>query len=270
MLSDTLEVGYTYPWVTPPEEIYQLVNFTSYSGAELIYNGQFLNQDLRASVFYGGITITTTAAGLTGTYEVKQIIAAYFNYGNPDIQLRVGYAEGYLESVTPTPPIVPIIEAYATIYGEPDVISDYAYQSIKAHFVDIGLQVNKYNWILLAEAVQQGVNSAGIKTIRGMYGTVGYRINNWTPFVGAASDKTLDKDHRVYQGPLGVALNPTLALINTDQKTLMAGLRWDVIPGTDFKIQVNRIRADHGTNGNFNTDPKEAVYLIRGTVDVLF
>jgi len=271
MFSDTLEVGYTYPWVTPPAEIYQLVNFTSYSGAEMVYENNILGQDLRASLYYGSFAKTDTAAGVTGTFSVRQILAGYINFGNQDIQARAGYIEALLLSVVPTPGLTSIIEAYTTIYGAPDVLPGYEFNNARAHFADVGITIDKNNWLFLAEVVQQGTNTPQFKTVRGWYTTLGYSIcGDWLPYVGFAEMKTLDKTSRLYGGPLGAAINPLVSLINTDQKTITMGLRWDVFTNTDFKLQVERIDPVHGTPGLYSVNPHQADYLIRGTVDMVF
>ena len=196
-----------------------MVPFSNYSGAELVYDGKFLSQDVRASLFYGSLTGTSTTRGSTGIITLKQILGGYLTYGAPDCQLRLEYAEGNSTSVT-LPAFVPLIDAYATVYGKPDIISDYSYQNVKAYFVDAGIQYTKNDWLILAEIVQLGTNSIAINKSRAWYGTIGHKFfTNWMPFIGYSQLTTLNKSDRVYTGPLGVAINPTVAQISSDQQT---------------------------------------------------
>ena len=137
--------------------------------------------------------------------------------------------------------------------------------------MDAGLQVHKNNWLLLGEIVQQGTNSVSVNKSRAWYGTLGYKLfTDWMPFFGYAQQVTLNKSDRMYNGPFGIAINPTVSQISTDQSTWTLGLRWDIIDGTDVKLQVDRTTALHGTAGLFNTNPLEPVYFVRGTVDLVF
>ena len=82
MFSDTLEVGYTFPWVTPPAEVYSLVPFSNYSGAEVVYEDQVFNHNLRASLFYGSSTGATVTRLISGDITLKQILGTYLTYGD--------------------------------------------------------------------------------------------------------------------------------------------------------------------------------------------
>jgi len=270
MFSDTLEVGYSYPWVTPPGEIYSLVPFSNYAGAEVVYDNQVFDHSLRASLFYGSLAGTNVTHTLATNITLKQLLGGYLTYGDPDLQMRLGYAEANI-SINPAPAFVPIIDAYAEIYGAPDVISDYDYQSVKAYFMNAGLEINKNDWLFLGEIVEQSANSVSVNKTRAWYATLGYKFcSDWTPFVSYAQQITLNKAARVYDGPLGVAINPIVSALNNDQKTWTVGLRWDVIDKTDIKLQVDHIEAENGTAGLFNVDPQHEIYLVRGTVDLIF
>jgi len=271
MFSDTVNVGYTYPWVSPPNEIYQFVGFSTYSAAEMVYENELWGQNLRATLYYGVFSTSNISVGFSGTFTAKQLFGGYFTYGNPDIYFRMQYGEGYLQDVLPTPALATIIQAYTTIYGAPDVASGYEYNNTRAYFEEIGINIDKGHWVFLAEVVKQGTNSPQFKTTLEMYATLGYKIyEDWLPFVGFAQEKTLDKATRIYGGLLGEALNPLLAQVNTDQKTVTLGMRWDVFTNTDLKLQVERIDPTHGTMGTYSVNPNQADYLIRGTVDTVF
>lgn len=87
--SDALDVGYAYPWVRPPLEIYNLP-VSSFEGFDTLYDfpvGDWLGQ---VQAYYGSVTDSDPV--LTGLkFTLDQYQGLVFSLSQPDLTLRVAY-----------------------------------------------------------------------------------------------------------------------------------------------------------------------------------
>jgi len=147
---------------------------------------------------------------------------------------------------------------------------------VDASFTGIGLAYDQDNWVANFEFTKRKTKSF-IADTTGWYGMVGYRVNNFTPYVGYSKVKTDRRSPNTVQsnalvgtgigGPFAdfdgaaAAVNANTAAISAganallstqtqEQHTLTLGVRWDAMSNLALKAQVDHIsKPDSGSSG---------------------
>lgn len=139
MLSEYLDVGYAYPWVQVPYEVYGWIPFNHYEGLDLRYWTSIGAADIRISPYIGttadevlrlgNVEFTDQSSRVAGldvqlNYDIFTVRAGYSKY---QFELRNSVLDRYLaplvEGVTLVPGIGPYVEE-VKIPGLVDYVED--------------------------------------------------------------------------------------------------------------------------------------------------
>lgn len=274
MMSESLEVGYTYPWVRPPLEVYQILTESNSSGGAMEYRTSVWNQEFEALLTYSSIDdpfSNPLGPGFNLSGQIirhRQTLLGKFIFGNENKKLHLSYSESAI-TIEPIGQLTRLAQIYGALFN-PNAFSDWDVTGTKANFFSVGTIVDHSNWVVMGEWVKRTSNQAAITEQKGYFGTLGYRFGNFLPHFTYSNLKTTDKNRRSYSGTFGQFLNPIYSLLNQDQETYILGLRYDVMTGVDIKLQAENIKALHGTNGLFNINPGKAVNLYTLALDMVF
>lgn len=141
LISEAYDVGVTYPWITPPEEIYGFTNvpFTSITGMSVDYNHFFDESWISAKVLVGRDASTVPVLGTDIPIEVKQMVGVALSWGTENLELRASGANvaltANIKDVLSTIPLAieyqndigaAILNATAKITSGNEILSDSA------------------------------------------------------------------------------------------------------------------------------------------------
>lgn len=153
MYSETLNVGFSYPWLRLPEEVYSLVQLTSHDGADILYNR---STALGAMSFQlsGGNAIGREQYALDDMHDIdyRDVFATSLalstdNFGT----FRIGYAEADLK--------ITVDDVVDTrLFGVRNVPL-VELDGQKGKFSSIGHQYDNGTWLTAAEAVKLQIES---------------------------------------------------------------------------------------------------------------
>ena len=153
MYSETLNVGFSYPWLRLPEEVYSLVQLTSHDGGDVLYNR---STDIGTLSFQvaGGQAIGREQYALDDMHDIdyRDVFASNLalstdNFGT----FRIGYAEADLK--------ITVDDVVNTYFAG---IRNYAlvqYDGNKGKFSSIGHQYDNGTWLSAAEAVKLSIEN---------------------------------------------------------------------------------------------------------------
>jgi len=278
--ADYRKVGYAYPWVRTPVEIYGAVPLSSSDGADLTWrwNGETLRGTTQAfagrtdMALYDGARLRGSGiAGLSQTVELG------------DLSLRASLITTKL-TVSLYPELFAALRAFGP---QGAAIADAVVTERKrANAASIGLNYDPGAWFVLAEAGHYQVDSF-LGTTNSFYASGGYRYGALTPFVGYAriSGKKPDGPHALVLDGLpppylaaGAELNGVLdKLLRTiaTQSTVSAGLRWDAASNLAVKLQYDRVTPHGGSRGTMmNLGPGfrsgRTAHVASATLDFVF
>jgi len=252
--ADYRKVGYAYPWVRTPLEVYNVLPLTNSDGADITWHWESATLRNTTQAFYGytdmplydGARLRGRAiAGLSHTVE-----RGAFSARASVITTRL--------TITLFPELFGSLDAFGP-QGR-DIAGRLAANDKRATAASIGLNVDPGPWFVTGEAGRSEVD-AYLGSTRSAYVSSGIRQGNFTPYAGYArvwgtpppglNTLSLDGLPPALAGA-GARLNATLdwmARTVPSQSTLTAGLRWDLAPDIALKLQHDRVTPRSGSRG---------------------
>ena len=249
LVSDYIEVGYAYPWIRPPVEVYTLNPITTVSGVDLLYrpavgNWSFLVQPYFGSSNGTGVVTPTVGAAMAPIavagdevpFEAKNMVGLNVSAVTDAFYFRVGH----------------LSTKVASEFG-PGIDDD------QATFASAGFSMDWRNAVIYAEYAerdQDDMAEMAFPDQRAGYVTLGYRMGKFLPHITYAElDEGQDND-------FGLALK---------QSTGTLGLRYELASGAALKFEASRIEPETGNPGLFDDFPAEEDYMTYGlALDVIF
>ncbi|MCS5711660.1 hypothetical protein [Candidatus Berkiella aquae] len=308
MLSDYVNVGYAYPWIRPPQEVYSQIpaSFSNVTGVDARYRMELWGQDLTLTGFYGATNAELTFPIPPGNtildlirVRLRDLYVINLRYGDETFSIRAGY-EG--TRVTLTPNAGTVMEglnvAMDTLVGfgilGPDYINYFSAYGIDASFKGIGYQFDWNNFVSMGELVKRHAGTPIIADVIGWYLMGGYRFNELLPHITFARERLADNYTRRFNstanmiatlppafGGLGLSSNfnqIAQALIGTsvffdggagEQTSVTIGLRWDVYEGIAIKGEYCHVHPDRYSPGLFDALPHKSVNIYSLAVDAV-
>jgi hypothetical protein len=261
LFSDTRKVGYTYPWVRPPIEVYGLVPITDSDGADFSYRlsigdltnttqGSYVQLDAQQP-YDRGAAISRESFNIANTIEYQSLT---FRLSYQHARLTITSLDGLLDSFR--------------MFGPQGIAIADRYNSDNKPIETeiIGAEYDPGHWFVISEWGHARFNSF-LGEVTAWYASGGYRMGKFTPYLtyaheGAASNSdpglTLAGLPPALVGlaaGLNAAVNTVLESIPT-QTTDSIGVRWDFMKNLDLKLQADHTRLGADSSGTLiNVQP---------------
>ncbi len=294
MISEEKAVGFTYPWVRPPESVYGISDLSNLHGVRTVYNWNYADYTIRPSITVGEILDYPGETGFAGTKV--NIKSGYFNVdvASDNLEYRGVYGEGRGEVDLSNPALL-VPSAYGGLASIPDVATGRLHMLYT--FKELGVRATLGNTFLMAEYAElyaQYLNTTGIVSnivtggdssrMRGAYATIGYHVNDWimprltygsTQSRSKFSGKGL-KDLSSTLSAAGVGSDITNIRNLSRGDALNFGVNFKVSDQAMYKVEIDRTRkancANCETDGPvLGTLPRGAqVTSVRSVVDFVF
>ncbi len=224
--SDFYEIGYSYPWVRPPSEVY-FWQFSKLDGIKIIHENFFKDWNYRASLYFGEENdeankffseLSRFVFFETLDYQFKNIVGLTFESNKNWLDMRAAMMTGELDITQNRLKLGAFVLNDTTVFSTRDVT-----------YGGLSINVDLNNFILLSEAgrLQSEINLRTINTDTYMV-SVAYRWNNLTPYILFSSLDSIDE----------ITLQPDKF------STISLGIRWDLSYATAFKFQIDRTNDD--------------------------
>jgi Gram-negative porin len=279
-VSDSVNVGYTMPWVRPPREIYQLLPIDNSDGVDLSYR-----------LHIGAVTDT-----LQGNYGQNSSELPY-NRGSGEgrhlwglsntaeygpLTVHLAYQELHLTIAS----FNALFDGFRQFGPQGIAIADEYDVDDKALVTEtIGARYDPGHYFVMGEWARANTNSV-FAVGTAWYVSGGYRFGTFTPYLNYAEVKTdrnsdpglalagLPPKLAGFAAGLNAGLNSILEL-NPDQNTVSVGSRWDFMRNVDLKLQIDHSRHGPGSSGELTNlqpgfRPGGEVNLFSATVDFVF
>ena len=254
--SDFLEVGYAYPWIVPPPEIYRLNIFSGVDGFDLVNNHDIGGDWTGAFQAYFGESNSET-------FKLNDFGGLNYTLNNGWLSLRASY--NFTEYDSLTPDLAALANGLSAI-GATAAAEALNPQEEKADFWGLGINLDLEKILFTAEytsivADKQTLVSDDVA----WYAMFGYRIGSFTPNITYSysendPDFTFLNSIPAIDDPTINALRAGASSIVTESEdtSIIVGLRYDYAPGTAFKVAITTIDQDKqdqdGTLFSFSID----------------
>lgn len=253
LASDYLDVGYAYPWVRPPQDVYSTNPLISLNGMDLEFKVNLKNSKLLLDVYTGDGTHTSFIPPRTvdlsgGAYppEMKGSPIEFSTHKTRGIAVK--YASHYF--TVRTGYFKTLVDA------QPLELKD-----IPGAFGGIGFTADVANIVAYAEYVRRDTDPAMAPAFpdqNAWYTTVGYRLGKFMPTF------TFSK---IYPG-----IDKTPVAIKERSRAL--GFRYDLAESADIKFELLRVNPANDDDGELNhglfNDRVKKGTIASASFDVIF
>ena len=294
LYSETVDAGYSYPWVRPPTEVYTffLSPFYNFDGLDFDWNTDIGSLELEAQFFggsmggkYTDLEIKAEPFGGTNlTLRGEQWLLRYgimLNYTDVHNQQWLSVQQQYeqLSQLTGNAVFSEVSEYFET-NDQP-----YLYHAFSG-------QWDQESWTLLAEAYHISNNGKGfLNTSKGWYGSWFYHLEKWTPYLvygyyfNLTNKEAISLLESTYDDFPAGSLGPEVELLRqgtidgfnsfrSKQRSWTLGTRYDFHSNACVKAEVKYFEFLDGTTGLMipkpGADRPENAILTSFTVDVVF
>ncbi|REL30899.1 porin [Thalassotalea euphylliae] len=245
MFSDYLDVSYAYPWITPPEGVYDL-ELSTYDGLSASYNFTLGEFDSTAQLFLGSETNEIEILGTEVESEFDKIYGGSLTLNRDWLTVRAAYLTTDLS--LPAPGADQLIAAWQTIPGFETIGDEATIDEEQAKFAEVGFQIDYNNWLLIGEYTHIDYEQMPLDTEESMFITAGYRFDTVLVHLTYGQDEN-EVNGNVNRLPFGVSpeldglsavTEQTFRFREQDSSYYTLGARWDFHDSAALKIEYSR------------------------------
>jgi hypothetical protein len=254
LFSDTRKVGYTYPWVRPPIEVYGLVPITDSDGADFSFRRSL--GDLTNTTQGSFVQLNAQQPGNRGA----AVSRASFNIANTTEYESLTFRLSYQHARLTITSLDGLLDTFK-LFGPQGTAIAEKYDSDDKPVVTeiIGASYDPGHWFLISEWGHARFNSF-LGELTSWYASGGYRVGKFTPYVTYAHESAASNSDpgltlaglppalAGLAAGLNAGLNTVLESIPT-QATASIGVRWDFMKNLDLKLQADHTRLGADSSG---------------------
>lgn len=268
LYSDYLSVGYAYPWITPPNEVYN-IPFSNVNGGDVVFLHSFGSFDLLLQGYVGSEKFTfgptSPLAGNEGQTRNQFGLISELTWRS--FKFRYAYHGAKVYGDNTGKPIETLVDNLIAA-GETKTADRFTIDRDYYDFHDLAAQYDDGTYLFIAETIILSAHDdSPASTNKASFVTGGYRFGSMMAMLtygfredsedDLVQDMTLPPTHPLYLAAAGAQES---TVIDTEQWTL--GYRWDFTDGMTFKAEV--------VDWTDNKDSDNDSMLTRAGIQVVF
>ncbi|MBD9426443.1 hypothetical protein IB232_13990 [Pseudomonas sp. PDM15] len=229
MYSESIDVGFAYPWLRLPDEVYSQVQLSNYEGADLVYNLPLSFATVSFQVA-GGVAKNRDYYLYDEEFDIDydNVFGASVSLATNDYgTFRVGYVESDIETE--------IAGSFTDIFGNPSSATLLALDKDKGKFTSIGYQYDNGTWLTANEWTSRVIENDNTHSTDSFYLMGGRRFGDFLAHVTYAQ---LDEDEG-------------------RQNSWTLGLNYNILPTVVLKGEYKRVDTNGGYDGVFVRNSQE-------------
>ncbi|MEE1948215.1 hypothetical protein V0R48_04465 [Pseudomonas alcaligenes] len=229
MYSESIDVGFSYPWLRLPDEVYSQVQLSNYEGADIVYNLPLSFATLSFQLA-GGIAKNRDYYIYDEEFDIDydNVFGSSVSLATNDFgTFRVGYVEADIDT--------DISGSFTDIFGNPGTASLLALDKDKGKFTSIGYQYDNGTWLTANEWTSRVIENDGSNSTDSFYLMGGRRFGDFLAHVTYAQ---LDEDEG-------------------RQSSWTLGLNYNILPTVVLKGEYKRVDTAGGYDGVFVRNAQE-------------
>lgn len=233
MYSESIDVGFSYPWLRLPDEVYSQVQLSNYEGLDAVYNLPLSFGSLAFQVA-GGQAKNRDIFAFDDMHDIdyEKLFGANISLSTNDYgTLRVGYVEADISSE-----IEGVVRLPALAGGGVITQAFQTYDKQKGKFTSIGYQYDNGTWLTSNEWTSRVIEADGFGSVDAFYLMGGRRVGEFLTHVTYAQ---LDDDAG-------------------RQNSWTLGLNYNLLPNVVLKSEYKRVDTSGGYDGVFVSTAQEA------------
>lgn len=255
--SASLDVGYSYHWLTPPDSVYG-IDFNNIDGVRLDYSAYSGDWEYGAQFTVGRVQADTFISGTPAELELENVVAVSFEATRDWFSARTLFARGTTTAVNEDFDtfVAGMGQFGAFIPSATAAAEGFSVNEDSGTFFEVAIDIDKYDWFIGAEFTKTEVDDAIIASDEAWYVTAGMRFGKFTPHITYEVEEADNGDQvalvaglpsiietgdavtdatwsSIYQAATGIAADQA-----QDTSAVTLGLRYDIEPGFAVKAGV--------------------------------
>lgn len=249
--SDVINVGYAYPWVVLPTEIYDSFFFSSFTGGLVEYSNLLAEYNVSIQAYVGQVDETISVAGEKFDVDLDYFNGIVFQLSRGAFSARLSKTLGNYQ--VDDIGLNPVIDAFTDIGQQWPTflaVSESLRVEGKVDFTQLSLSYERFNWYVKGEWTDISHEIDLLTELTGYYIIAGYQHNEFTyhltfserrgqyisdfPVLPTIGDPEADYLVNAYN-----QISQDRPIFNSS--TVTVGSRWDYQPGLAFKLDLSFI-----------------------------
>ena len=242
LASEYVEVGYAYPWVRPPAEVYRLTPVNATTGVSVPLKANLGGMDLLVQPMAGSLGTTIQSRGLEIDIVAENMVGGSIDLSNDILRLHAAYLSAKVFADTQASVPLFVAPSLGPVTGDLGItlLDSSNYQAW-----DVGMSVDWKNILLMTEYTHTH-SWVPLDDQFGWYATLGYKMGNFLPYVTYAERRSDD----IVNDPSTFANEAfLLASFAQDQNSMTLGLRYNIGNASALKFEVQQASTQGDTCG---------------------
>lgn len=269
LMSESMHVGFSRPFINPPHELYSMFSVSSYEGADILYR-HYLDEFTFDFQVAAGESSPLLLTGEEPSFSnVSGIYAANASAMHENFRIRLSYLVGHVSVSTPE---LESLFSSLRVSGFSDVAEDLEENNKRGNFLGFGIEYIDEELFVQAEWGSRQTEGF-LTNDSAWYIASGLFLDEYTPYV----IYSVRKNDETYKNPLpsdSPLYDAVETLANPDfsQTTYSLGMRYDIRENVDIKFQYDRIHpSENGlfirTDESFESKPTDQITAV---IDYVF
>lgn len=254
--SDSIDVGFSYPWITLPQQVYSSVLFPTFDG--ILGNYQWSGKEFGFELegYWGNYDDIIFTAGDETPAEVSDLRGVIAKINNGSWAFRASYhtADAAL-GLSELREFSSILQQFGFSQSAESLNPDG-----RVDFYQISASYENVNYFLRAEATQTNTESSAIPDINAYFVALGY---NYYPFLSYVSFGKNESTYPKSVNEIPIGLDPGFdalafgyqnvfnSLPSLSSKSITLGTRWDWKTNLALKAEVTWTQVPKVSSANF-------------------
>ncbi len=260
--SDVLNVGYAYPWVIAPKELYNGYIFDEFQGIDVRYNYSTQKYSAFVEAYYGEFDGDISSNDTQISAQVDQLQGVIGELKSGPFNFRISYHEGDASLELQLEELANNIQ----LAGFEKTANSLAPDG-PVEFYQLGFEYDSLDYFLFSEWTKIKPKQIIFPDITSYYLTLGKYFNDLT-FLITYGYRGDDLEDKVNEIPSGISseldkLSLGYQMVfdgrqESDISSWTLGIRWDVRYDTALKSEFKNIQAKQDNTSTFSVDEGES------------
>ncbi len=177
--SDTIEVGFSYPWIRPPSNVYEVGGvLSSYEGGEILYDHWFGGSQVSLQAYLGKSSDSTERPdGEEGSFKFEDIVGLVLMLERDFWGLRASYQQTDLSLRVPS---INLLSNALNAAGFQTISSAINLDDIETTYISFGAFADYNDWLFRSEFINIDFDDRILPEQKLAYLTIGRHWQDFT------------------------------------------------------------------------------------------
>ncbi|GFD95187.1 hypothetical protein KUL156_09540 [Alteromonas sp. KUL156] len=258
--SDVIDVGFAYPWINAPQQLYSSYMFSQYEGANARYRANFEGLVVDFEAYVGQYKDSLVSSGIDVEVELDTLFGGVIEVNYGGLQLRTATINGPKVETT-IEEIAPLLQGLRAA-GFEQLAEKFEINDSARAFL-LGASYDTLNWYISSEWMRVSSDIDVLANLESFYISYGYYFDDMLfHLTYASSNQSLNTIENTIPPGISPELDQLrfgVDVLNSffptdDLNTWTLGARWDVKTNLALKAELSFLDGKEGKTSFFDVE----------------